>query len=134
MAGPKPTLSSTEKVVLTALWDVGPSTVRKLAERLNRSGNDWAYTTVQTLLLRLTKKGYAAVDKGEAPHVFSAAVTRKSLIGQRLADLADDLCDGSADDLVMALVDNPRFTKEDLARFRKLIDESASNDTRGKSS
>ena len=120
----KPPISATEKVVLSALWKHGPITVRQLAERLEQSGKEWAYTTVQTLLGRLEKKGYASVDKGSVPHVFSAAVSRKTLIAQRLEDLAEDLCDGSAMPLVMALVDNPRFSGDDLEHFRKLIDEA----------
>ena len=124
-------ISATEKVVLSALWKHGPITVRQLTEHLEQSGKEWAYTTVQTLLGRLDKKGYVSVDKGSVPHVFSAAVSRKDLIAQRLEDLAEDLCEGSAAPLVMALVDNPRFTPEDLAHFRKLIDAADSNEVKG---
>jgi BlaI family transcriptional regulator, penicillinase repressor len=119
----KPDISDTELEVLRVLWDHGPGTVRELKPVLKKAGRHWAYTTVQTLLNRLEAKGFVKSDKGGFAHVFHAAMSRNQLMRQRLKDLADELCDGAATPLLLALVGGQRFTPEELGQFRKLLDD-----------
>ena len=125
--GDRPGLSEAEREVLKALWDHGPATVRQVNAVLGGRGRSWAYTTVLTLLQRLQAKGYAASEPPATgvAHVFRAAVSRDELLEQRLKDAADELCDGSAAPLLLALVQGNRFTPEELARFRRMLDEAA---------
>jgi predicted transcriptional regulator len=118
----KPGLSEAEMEVLKALWGQGPATVRRINEVL--VGRRWAYTTVLTLLQRLVLKGYVASEASGVAHVFRAVVTRDEVLESRLKDTADALCDGSAVPLVLALVQGNTFTPEELARFRRLLDEA----------
>jgi predicted transcriptional regulator len=120
----KPGLSEAEVEVLKALWDLGPSPVRAINKEMGRRGRRWAYTTVSTLLLRLAAKGCVASDATGVPHVFRATVSRDELVERRLKDAADELCDGDAAPLVLALVQKHRFSPEDLAWFRRLLDEA----------
>jgi predicted transcriptional regulator len=53
-------VSEAERSVLEALWAAGPSTPQALQEALAAGGMERAYTTVQTLLLRLLRKGFVA--------------------------------------------------------------------------
>jgi BlaI family penicillinase repressor len=118
----RPGLSEAEMEILKALWSHGPATVRQLNEVL--AGRRWAYTTVLTLLQRLVAKGYAASEASGVAHVFRAAVTREEMVERRLRDTADELCDGSAMPLLLALVQGNTFSPEELARFRRLLDEA----------
>jgi BlaI family penicillinase repressor len=128
----KPTVSESERDVLKALWDHGPRTVREVAGLLRESGRDWAYTTVMTLLGRLEAKGYVTSDKSGFAHVFHAAVSRDDVVQQRLEALAEEFCDGEPAPLVLALVQGQRFTAEELAEFRRLIDELEKKRPKGK--
>jgi predicted transcriptional regulator len=127
----KPGLSEAELEVLKVLWDRGPGTVRALNRELEGRGRRWAYTTVATLLQRLAVKGCVASSAAEIPHVYRAAVSREELLERRLQDAADELCDGNAVPLVLALVQGNRFTAEELARFRRLLDESGTEAAHG---
>jgi predicted transcriptional regulator len=124
MAG-RPGLSEAEMEILKALWDHGPGTVRQINGVLAGRGRRWAYTTALTLLQRLHAKGYVASDASGVAHLFRATVTREQLLSRRLKDTADELCDGSATPLVLALVQGNRFSPEELARLRRLLDEAA---------
>ena len=119
-AGP---VSEAELEVLKVLWEKGPGTVRVVNAVLRRQGRRWAYTTVQTLLQRLEAKGHVRSDKSGPAHVYRAAVTRARLLGQRLRDLADQLCGGAASPLLLALVEEGRFPPEEIRRLRRLLDE-----------
>ncbi|HOZ46890.1 MAG TPA: BlaI/MecI/CopY family transcriptional regulator [Candidatus Hydrogenedentes bacterium] len=118
-------VSDAEMEVLQTLWKEGPATVREVSERLGSGKNSWAYTTVQTLLGRLEAKGSVKSDKTGLAHVFSAAITRERFLSDRLLELADKVCDGTTMPLVMALVDKQRFTADEVAEFRRLLDEAA---------
>jgi predicted transcriptional regulator len=117
----RPTISDTELDVLKVLWERGPATVRDVLDALPK--RDWAYTTVQTLLTRLTKKRYVVCDRAGATHVFRAKVTRDELLKRRLNDLSTQLCEGDASPLLLALVDGARFTPDEIEQFRKLLDQ-----------
>jgi BlaI family penicillinase repressor len=117
-------LSDAEIEVLKVLWDLGPQPVRAINRELGARGRRWAYTTVSTLLLRLSTKKCVTSDASVMPHVYRATVSREEMLDRRLRDTADDLCDGEAAPLVLALVQRHRFTPEELAGFQRLLDEA----------
>ena len=116
-------LSPTELEVMKALWEEGPGTVREINAVLKRQGRRWVYTTVQTMLHRLQAKGYVTSDKSGFAHVFRSALSREELVQQGLADLSEQLCDGTAVPLVKALVQGHRFSPEEIEQFRQLVEE-----------
>src|SRR5260370_21943658 len=91
-----------ELAVLRVLWEAGPATRRLISDRLYRDGGPSAYTTVQKLLERLEKKGLVQRDAAERLS-FRARISRDELIGRRLAEMADRLCDGSLTPLLLNL-------------------------------
>jgi len=124
-------ISETELDILKVLWEHGPGTVREINELLRPQGRRWAYTTVLTLLQRLEAKGVVTSDKSGMAHVFRPAVTREKLLRQRLKDLANQLCEGTATPLVQALVEGQRFTPQEISHFRQLLDALESKKGKG---
>jgi BlaI family penicillinase repressor len=123
---PAPHVTDTELEVLKALWQLGEGTVREVLARLapgRPRGKGWAYTTAQTLLVRLQEKGFVASTKKGRAFVFRPRFTRDELVGRSLDDLATRVCDGKALPLLLNLVQSPRFTKAQRERFRRLLDE-----------
>jgi BlaI family penicillinase repressor len=126
--GSQPGLSDSEREVLKVLWERGPGTVRAINEVLAGRGRRWAYTTVATLLQRLAAKQYVASDPSTVPHVYRAAVSREELLERRLQDAADELCDGRAAPLVLALVQGGRLSPEEIERLRRMLSSSSSSE------
>lgn len=118
-------VSDAELEVLKVLWLRGPVMVRDVAAHLKRRQKAWAYTTILTLLSRLRDKGYVTQAKHTegAAHVFTATVTREELLGQRLTELAEQVCDGTASPLVQALVKSRQLKREDIAHLRRMLTE-----------
>lgn len=119
---PQHDLGSAELEVLKTLWEVGPSTVRDVLDRLHERGRRVAYTTVQTLLTRLEQKRYVTSDKSDLAHVFRAKVTRERVTRSRLKNLVEQLYDGAAGPLVLQLVKTERLTPQELDQLQKLIE------------
>jgi predicted transcriptional regulator len=118
-------VSDAELDVLKTLWDGGPGTPRDVLQRLKGRGRSWAYTTVQTLLMRLHEKRFVTSDKSARAHVFTAAVTRDDLLARELGDLAARVCGGEATPLMMNLVKGRRFSAEQIRGFREMLDRLA---------
>ena len=121
-------VSDAELEVLKVLWSTGPATVRDVAAALEGNRRQLAYNTVLTLLSRLRQKGYVDADRRDTAHLFHPLVTREELLGSTLDALADRLCDGTASPLVHALVQGQRFSAEEIADFRALLDDLTPKD------
>ena len=121
-------VSDAELEVLKVLWAAGPATVRDVSASLRGRRRRLAYNTVLTLLTRLKEKGYVAADRRDTAHLFRARVTREDLLGSTLSAIADRVCDGTASPLVHALVRGQRFSAEEIAHFRKLLDDLTPED------
>jgi len=128
---PRDGTSEAELSVLKSLWSDGPGSPSQLQERLAEQGTDWAYTTVQTLLHRLHKKGYVARTKEGVAQIYRAAVDRERFLAERMGELADSVCDGAASPLVHSLVRSNRLSKDDIARLRRLLSEAEKGRKKG---
>ncbi len=124
MAGRYESVTDTELAMLDVLWKEGPSTIRQITERLYPKGKFSQYATVQSLLQRLEAKGYVARDRSAYVHVFRAKVRRSAIIGHRLQDVADKLCEGSLTPLLLQLAEGTRLTDEQREILRTLLEES----------
>jgi BlaI family transcriptional regulator, penicillinase repressor len=116
-------ISEAELAVLKVLWELSRGTVREVRDILLGQGRDWAYTTVQTLLNRLEAKGHVRVERSGSVNIYRPAVSREQFAQQRLSNLAEELYEGAASSLVLALVEGTRFTPAELEQFRKLLDQ-----------
>ena len=109
--------------MLRGLWEHGPSTVRQLVDRLYEQRKRSQAATVLKLLERLEAKGCVERnDEGPALE-FAAIVDRDDLIERRLQTMADALCDGSREPLLMHLVDPQRLSKAEINTLRSLVDD-----------
>ncbi len=116
-------LGEAELAVMRALWDGGPQTVRDVMNRLHERGRRVAYTTVLTFLTRLEQKGVVASDKRDTAYVYRAKISRQSVSASRIRALVDQLYDGAAAPMLAHLIEHERFTPDEIATLRKLIDD-----------
>jgi len=113
-------LTPLELEIMNILWETGAANVHTVQKRLDR---ELAYTTVQTMLNILHRKGRVKRTLKDRAYVYKPAVTRTQFISRHLGDLVDRLFGGSAENLVMSLVEAKHLTPEKLARLNKLLEE-----------
>jgi predicted transcriptional regulator len=114
MAGRK-TLALTDRQfeVLGLLWEHGPLTVRELLGRLPR-GEALPYTTVLGLLQNMEKTGLVTHVAEKQTHRYRPLVSREEATGNLLADFLERFFRGSAERLVLSLVDARHLSSADL--------------------
>jgi BlaI family penicillinase repressor len=119
MARPKSDqLTPLELEIMHVLWDTGPANVQTVQQRLQ---NARAYTTVQTMLNILHRKGKVTRSLEDKAYFYQPAVSRGQVMGHALGDLIDRLFGGSTESLVMSLVETKRLTPAKLSRLQKLL-------------
>ena len=114
------TLTPLELQIMQALWEDGSATV---AETQARLGGKLAYTTVQTMLgVLLRKKKVRRAMSGRA-YVYRPVISREGARAGALSDLVGRMFGGSAEALLMSLIDTRQITAEQIARAAALIEQ-----------
>jgi BlaI family transcriptional regulator, penicillinase repressor len=122
MARPKtPHLTPLELEIMHVLWNEGASNVQTVQQHLER---ELAYTTVQTMLNILHRKGKVKRTLKDRAYFYQPVVSRSLVVGNHVSDLIERLFGGSAESLVMSLVETKHLTPKKLARLQKLIEEN----------
>jgi BlaI family transcriptional regulator, penicillinase repressor len=109
--------------IMSVLWSQGPANVAAVQQALQGSSR-LAYTTVQTMLNILCRKEKVKrVLKGRA-YEYAPAVSRKHAARAALRDILNRLFGGSAESLVMSLVEDRHLTPARLAELNRLLAEN----------
>jgi BlaI family transcriptional regulator, penicillinase repressor len=107
-------LTRLELRIMQAVWRLGNCTVNAVQAELEPP---LAYTTVQTVLNILERKGKLRRELQGRAYVYSARVTEDKAVGQSVRDLIDRMFGGSSEELVMTLLKSRQI---DAGRLEKL--------------
>ena len=115
-------LSPLELKAMEALWKLGRASIREVLEQLPVR-KTLAYTTVQTLVLRLEAKGALRKQRkiGNA-YVFVPVITRTQAY-RRLMDDFLELFSGSPQPVMSHLADTGKLTLDDLRDLERILKE-----------
>jgi predicted transcriptional regulator len=112
-------LTPLELEIMNALWDTGPASVQTVQTRLEARG--LAYTTVQTMLNILHRKGKVKRKLKDRAYIYSPVLSRQKAAAHAVGEMLDRFFEGSAGSLVLNLVETRRLTPEKLARIQEMI-------------
>lgn len=108
---------------MQVLWETGGGTVQSVREKLPGHPGP-AYTTVQTLLNILHRKGKVRRTLKGKSYEYAPRVSREGAASHAIRDLLDRLFGGSAEELVMTLVKDRHLTPEKLGRLKQLVEQT----------
>jgi len=115
-------LGELELRILNVLWAQGPATVRQVLEALRVQPRP-AYTTVLTMMRLMHEKGYLDRREQGRAHVYTARLREQPTKRGLLRDLIQGAFRGSAEALLVRLLEDEKLSAEELNRVRKLIAE-----------
>ena len=119
-------LPDSELTVMLAIWEKGTEKVHtgEILEQLRTAGYEqWKTQTVQTLLIRLTEKGFLRCEKLGRLNFYTPLVPREQYKEMETSTLLHRFYSGSAKKLVAALVDNQKVSQEEMLEIRKMLDK-----------
>jgi len=116
-----PALARSEWVLMEALWTRGRATAGALQADL-QSTQDWAYSTVKTMLDRLVEKGYVKSRRVGNVYEYSPKIRRGAVVTRTIDDLADRVMSGSVTPLIHRLVERHPLTQDEVSELREMLD------------
>jgi len=123
---PDPPLTPLELEIMSVLWETGPANVQTV--QANLKSRDLAYTTVQTMLNILHKKGRVKRQLKERAYIYRPVLSRQKAVTQAVTEMIDRFFGGSADSLVLNLVQTRHLTPEKLADIQRMLDRPKEGD------
>ena len=130
-------LGEVEQSVMDYIWSHGATTAEACREALaaTRPMKD---STIRTVLRRLEEKGYLTHQVDGRTFIYTASDMRQNVAVRAVKNIIDRFCGGSAEELVLGMVDNEVLDRKQFERLarkiaeRKAADESAAGKKEGK--
>lgn len=116
-------LSETQLEIMNVVWDRAEVSVSEIWEVL-RDRRPLARNTVLTLVSRLEERGYLRHRALGKTFLYSAVVGREKTLGGMVKRLVETAFEGSAEGLVLALLQERGVTQEERKRILAMIREA----------
>jgi|SRR5690242_5859197 BlaI family transcriptional regulator, penicillinase repressor len=117
-----PNLTDAELRLMNIVWTLGSATVSDVVEKII-GDPPLHYSTVLTTLRILENKGYLKHKKEGRAFVYRAAIKREQEREKAVSHLLRRFFDGSAEMLMLNLVERENISTAELTRLRKRIAE-----------
>lgn len=125
-----PPLSEAQLEILNIVWGQGTATVgqiwKTLIERRPISRN-----TVSTMVTRLEEKGWLRHRVVGGAFLYSVTHPRESVLSRLVNRLLDAAFQGSAEGLVLTLLEGGRLSAEEVQRIKAMLEKAESEMRRG---
>lgn len=115
-------LPDTELEVMQAIWDCTSPVSRSDIEEEIYSKHPMAETTLQTLLTRLTEKGFLSVQIQKRKKIYTPCISREDYQITQSKSFFQKVCGGNLSAFANALCEGG-LTKEEIAELRTLLEE-----------
>ncbi|MGH9574123.1 MAG: BlaI/MecI/CopY family transcriptional regulator [Candidatus Acidiferrales bacterium] len=116
-------LGEVEQSVMDFVWTNGPCTAEACREAL-ASDRPMKESTIRTILRRLEAKGYVSHTLEGRTFIYRAAEARENVAVRAVKHIIDRFCDGSAEQLLLGMVDQDVLGRKDLERLARKIAQS----------
>src|SRR5438105_10836244 len=114
------TLTPQELEIMKLVWQRGAATVRDVYETLLERRRI-AYTTVMTMMNILETKGYLKKRQDDRAYVYRPSQPQKQVIRGMVREFVNRVFNGSAEPLLVHLVEDQHLTPKDLEEIRRTI-------------
>jgi BlaI family penicillinase repressor len=113
------TLTGQELEIMKIVWERDSATVRDVYETLLER-RKVAYTTVMTMMKILERKKYLKKTQVDRAYVYRPAQPQRQVIGAMVREFVNRVFNGSAEPLLVHLVEDHKLSREDLEEIARL--------------
>jgi predicted transcriptional regulator len=119
MRRPSTTLTEQELEIMKIVWERESTTVRDVYEAL-LARRKVAYTTVMTMMKILEQKKYLKKTQAERAYVYRPTQPKGQVIGAMVKEFVNRVFNGSAQPLLVHLVEDNKLSREELEEIAHL--------------
>jgi BlaI family transcriptional regulator, penicillinase repressor len=110
-------------MVMDHIWAYGPCSAEACRETLAAT-RPMKESTVRTILRRLEEKGFVTHETEGRTYIYRATEGRQNVAVRAVKNIIDRFCGGSAEELVIGMVDNAVIDRRQLERLARKIAEN----------
>ncbi len=115
-------LGTLQKAVMETVWSLGEASVQQVLDELGRKSKP-AYTTILSAMQKLERLGWLRHRVQGRTYIYQPAFSREEEGRKALRKFIDRVFGNDPLVLVQHLLDDEDLGPEDLAAFRKMIDQ-----------
>jgi BlaI family penicillinase repressor len=108
---------------MKVVWAKEPCTAGDVQEDLAKTHN-WAYSTVKTLMNRMTSKGLLKIEKIRNLQLFRSRIRQVEARRGEFRKMLDRAFDGALTPMMQFLIQHEGLSRQEAAELRKLIDHA----------
>lgn len=124
-------LTPVEWEIMNTIWELnGKPSVRDVLEKAFPNGEK-AYTTVQTVMNTLVKKGMLKTKKIGLVNFYTPTASKDKMIQTEMSNMVSRVFDGSVPAMASFLFKSKEIGLEEIETIKKLLDEKE-DELRGK--
>jgi predicted transcriptional regulator len=113
-------LTDQELEIMKVVWQLERATVRDVYEKLLER-RKIAYTTVMTMMKILEQKGYLKKTQEDRAYLYRPAEPQNQVIRHMVRDFVKRVFNGSAEPLVVHLVEDRQLSEKDLRELSRML-------------
>src|ERR1700686_246390 len=117
-----PTLTEQELEIMKIVWERDRATVRDVYETMLER-RKIAYTTVMTMMKILEQKKYLRKSQDDRAFVYRPTKPKKQVIQSMVREFVDRVFNGSAEPLLLHLMEDRKLSGKDLEEISRMIRE-----------
>lgn len=115
-------------MVMEYVWANGPCSAEECRSALAPT-RPMKESTVRTILRRLEQKGFVAHRIEGRTYIYRAAEARQNVAVRAVKNIIDRFCGGSAEELMIGMVDNAVIDREQLERLARRVAQRKTPET-----
>lgn len=121
-----PQISDAEFDVMNIIWKYAPINTNDIVERLSEN-KEWSPKTIQTMLIRLEKKGVIAHEKDSRMFVYYPLIKKEAYLEAAGKKFANRFFDGAVDQMVVSLLNQHDLTTKEINDLQAILDAKRKN-------
>lgn len=118
-----PPLSEAQLEIINIVWDQGTATVGQVWKVLSKR-RPVSRNTVSTMVTRLEEKGWLRHRVVGGTFLYSATHPRETVLPRMVRRLVDAAFQGSAEGLVLTLLEGGRLSAEEVERIKAMLEKA----------
>ena len=119
-----PTISDSEWIIATVIWEEPGLTASEIAERLPRETR-WKLKTVNTFLARLVAKGVIEAELDGRAYRYRALISREQCVRGEGESFLRRVFGGAVAPMLAHFVESSDLSAEEIAELRKMLHRKA---------
>ncbi len=117
-----PQISEAEFEVMKIVWNYAPISTNEVIDKLTKTSK-WNPKTIQTMLLRLVKKGALTYEKNSRVFVYTPLVQKEEYIDRESNSFLNRFYNGTLNSMVLNFLENDKLSEKDILALRNILAE-----------